>query len=144
MPAWSRILIHHSGAKDSNGADHESIARYHVKGRGWRAIGYHGIVELYGGEYRYFPGRPLTMEGSHEISQNREALGLCLAGDFTNEPPPADQVRLAAERCAKWCIDFGISPDEIHPHRDYRSTICPGKVPVDEIRRQVARILFEG
>lgn len=143
MPAWERILIHHSGARDTNGADWQAIARYHVQQRGWRAVGYHALVELYGGQYLVFDGRPTTMPGAHCPGQNELALGLCLVGDYSELPPPESQVRAAAEKCARWCAEYGISPDEIRPHRDFRATICPGEVPVDEIRRLTAELLFE-
>lgn len=142
-PAWQKIIVHHSGGADSNGADTKSIARFHVRQKGWAAIGYHAVVELYAGRYLVFDGRPTTQEGSHAKFQNRVALGICLVGDFTREPPPAEQVRAAAEQCARWCAKFGISPDEILPHRDFKATICPGLVPVDEIRRLTAELLFE-
>lgn len=142
-PRWRGIVIHHSGARDTNGADWESIARYHVKGRGWSAIGYAGLIELYAGSYRYFEGRGTKRAGAHCPGVNDTHLGLCLVGDFSSVPPPPSQVRAAAEKCARWCAEYGISPDEIRPHREFRATVCPGEVPVDEIRRLTAELLFE-
>lgn len=145
MPAWERILIHHSGARDTNGADTDSIARFHVEDKGWDAIGYHALIERVGDRYVAVAGRPTSMMGSHcrEGGQNRKALGLCLIGDFSVAAPPEEQVAVAADQCARWCAAFGIPPDEIRRHRDYKATICPGQVPVEEIRRRVAELLFE-
>src|SRR5688572_13567209 len=139
MPVWRRILIHHSGAADTKGVDTESIRRWHVDGNGWRDIGYHGVVEMVGVEYEFRDGRPLTMVGAHCPGQNSIALGLCLVGNFTYDPPPEAQIIVAAERCTEWCVRFGIGVESIYPHRQFRATECPGRVDMTRLRALVAQ-----
>lgn len=145
MSRWMRVLVHHSAGPDTAGLDAEGIRRFHTApppaGRGWKDIGYHGLVERQGEAYVFVHGRPLDMAGSHCPGQNTIALGLCLVGNFSEIEPPEAQVAAAARAIAEWCERFGISPGEIHPHRAFRQTECPGKVPVFEIRERVAHLL---
>jgi len=142
MPNWQRILIHHSASPDTPKLDTKAIKRFHVEERGWDDIGYHALVELVGDSYVAVPGRPLSKAGAHCPGQNKTALGLCLVGDWRKEEPPLAQLERAAELCAEWCVRFGIQVDEIRAHREFRSTVCPGLVSIEKIRRLVSRFLF--
>ena len=143
-PKWQRILIHHSASEDGDGVDAEAIRRFHVEVRGWREVGYHQLIERIGNTYQAVSGRPLYMEGAHCPGQNQIALGLCLVGDYSKVAPPMDQMRVAAEVCADWCGRFDIPTEEIHPHRKFKATLCPGRVDVEMLRYLVDQIFLHG
>ena len=140
---WEGALIHHSATGQTVTA--QSITDYHVKERGWLDVGYHGLIELsLSGAWRFVPGRPLSIPGSHCPGKNKTHLGLCLIGNYMNELAPVKQLDAAALVLAEWCIAFDFGPEDIHPHRAYRATDCPGLVDVAGIRARVARLLAEG
>ena len=53
------------------------IRRWHVKGNGWRDIGYHHQIGR-GGEHAV--GRPETAIGAHVTGRNNGTIGICLLG----------------------------------------------------------------
>ena len=142
MPEWQGALIHHSATSPTVTA--KSIMDYHVKERGWIDVGYHGLVEMAPNGFRFVPGRALSMPGSHCPGKNRTHLGLCLIGNFMHSTPPIAQLEVAADVLAEWCVSFGFGPEEIHPHRAYRQTDCPGLVDILDLRQRVLRVLSNG
>jgi len=139
---WVGALIHHSATGPTVTA--KAIADYHVKERGWLDVGYHGLVELAGGGYKFAPGRSLAMHGAHCPGKNRTHLGLCLIGNYANATPPIAQLEVAAEILAEWCVAFDFSPEDIYPHKAFRKTECPGIVDILGLRARVAAILAFG
>ncbi len=141
---WEGALIHHSATAPTVTA--QSITNYHVKERGWVAAGYHGFVSMrLDGGYQFEPGRALSMPGSHCPGKNKTHLGLCLIGNFMDSAPPLAQLEVAAEVLAEWCIAFDFGPEEIHPHRKFKATDCPGgKLDIQGLRERVRRILADG
>lgn len=128
---WRRILVHHSAGADGVARDFDRILREHTlpppDGRGWRTIGYHAVIERVGETFMEIPGRPEWMVGSHCPGQNSIALGVCLVGNFETAPPPQPQVRMLVKKLSAWCRQYRIPIGEIHGHRDYRATLCPGE-----------------
>lgn len=148
---WRGILIHHSATEPDYPWD--GIVTYHVtpppRGRGWRAVGYNYGIEADGkGGWKVREGRSVNIPGAHCPGQNQIALGVCLIGDFTKEPPPDGQLAVAADLCAELCERWGILPIDIRPHRAFRKTECPGKAFTDlrfkAFRDQVMQILVHG
>lgn len=130
MIHWRGVLIHHSATPADTPA--AGIAAYHTapppRGRGWQAVGYHYLIESDGkGGWHVVEGRRLTLPGAHCPGRNQIDLGVCLIGDFTKQPPPDEQLRVAAELCAQLAERWGFTHAEIRPHRTYRQTECPGK-----------------
>ena len=119
-------MVHHSATTDTSKVDRDSIEKYHVNERRWRAIAYHRLYELIGDRYHALEGRPLTWSGSHCPGMNSVALGVCFIGDFTAEPPPNLQLEVGAADIAGLCYLGGISLDKIFEHKDFRATACPG------------------
>lgn len=126
MRRWERIVIHHSGTPDTPELETAGFRKYHTEARGWRDIGYHFVVERAGDDWEILAGRPLHWSGAHTRGQNTRAIGICLAGNFSEGPPPAGQLTAAARFVAGLLDVLGLTPDEIRIHRHYASTECPG------------------
>lgn len=125
-----RMITVHCSA-NSNGAltTGEDIRRYHVapppKGRGWKDIGYHGVIEIDGG---FFRGRADDHMGAHVEGANDGNLGICMIG--TNEFSRAQFTTL------KWVVDhwkaaYEIEDDKVFCHHEWPSAkkqgkTCPG------------------
>ncbi len=142
-----RITLHHtSGIQPMNAADAEAELRFiqdfHQNGRGWSDIAYHFLID---GAGDIFEGRPETVIGSHTLHHNDGNIGIALMGNY--QPPKSDRVtqaeRDALVRLGRYLVQhYGIDPDSLKGHRDYRRTDCPGDnvyVLIPALRRQFAQ-----
>jgi len=81
MKEITEFIVHHSGAARSQTV--EAIRRYHMapkpRGRGYRDIAYHYIID---GKGKLYIGRPLPQTGSH-APPNAKRIGCCVIGDNT-------------------------------------------------------------
>lgn len=119
------LAVHHSGVDVDSSA--ESIARYHIDTQGWPGIGYHFLV--------HWDGTLEYVGDVHEMrynvaSRNREVIGICLPGDFTNRLPSWKQLEATRRLLAE--IQFSLGRFvPIVGHREVAlpgfATECPGK-----------------
>jgi N-acetyl-anhydromuramyl-L-alanine amidase AmpD len=147
------IILHHSATDQRvNGQliDAQFIDRMHARrgfnvpagGRNYH-IGYHYIIR---GDGVVEPGRPEWMWGSHTRGHN-DQLGICLIGDFSSGDNPAG--RKGPVRPTKAQLDslngllrklstkYGFEAQDIHRHRDYANTACPGdRFPFEKVVRR--------
>jgi N-acetyl-anhydromuramyl-L-alanine amidase AmpD len=115
------LLIHHSAGPPSVGA--APIARYHVDDKGWPGIGYHYFIYDDG---RIEQTQPLEAIAYHAGEANRFSVGICLAGDFMDQPPPDAQL-LGTGQLAAWLLsELDLPLEAIQPHKHFRATDCPG------------------
>ncbi len=74
--AITDIIIHCSGSKDGKPVSRESLEAMH-KARGFRAIGYHYVIEPNGD---VVTGRPEAEVGAHVEGHNAHSIGICMIG----------------------------------------------------------------
>lgn len=124
----SRIIVHHSASSRLH-TTLEEIARWHTtpapKGRGFRAIGYHFVIESEG---KVRVGRPLPEVGAHALHSNHDSVGICVVGN--NVGPAVDhwtdaQVDSLRSLIAALRVVFP-SVQQVLGHREVRETECPG------------------
>lgn len=144
-PGWQGVIVHHTTGRDTRGPDLSRHAAYH-RAKGWRAIGYHAVVERLEGEVYVVCGRPMTWVGSHARGFNDSHLGLAFVGDFMEVAPPSDQLREGALWIAGVFRLLGVPveevPDRVLPHREVGNTDCPGAAfPLGDLRDLVATFL---
>jgi hypothetical protein len=131
----TQLVIHHSASNSlrNPGEDGYSIANYHVNSNGWGGVGYHFVIR----HDRHPKGAGVEYVGdlgtwrAHVLNQNPGKVGICLAGNFSEEVPGRRQLELTRQ-----LIDFFIAPNNILPtienysqvvgHRDLMATACPG------------------
>ncbi len=115
------IVIHHSGVSASVGA--ARIAKYQVEKKGWPGIGFHYFIYDDG---RIQQTQPLEISSNHAGGANTISVGICLAGNFTDQPPTEAQL-LSTGQLAAWLLqELDLPIEAIHPHKDYAVTACPG------------------
>jgi hypothetical protein len=133
--AKKSLVIHHSGVHSRNHEDAFSVARYHVINNGWGGIGYHFVIthDSHPNGARIQYAGDLGTWRAHVASDNPGRVGISLMGDFTQEKPGENQLRLARQ-----LIDFLMAPNGILPSINYPSqiighgqiagqaTACPG------------------
>lgn len=79
------IIVHHTATRPD--ASVEAIRQAHLR-RGWKDIGYHLLIRN-GARWK---GRPLDAVGSHAPGWNHRSVGVALVGDYSEAPPPLDQL----------------------------------------------------
>jgi hypothetical protein len=130
-----KIIIHHSATKDGLVfKDWTAIRNYHINTNGWLDIGYHYGVESVDNQYQLMFGRPVSMEGAHCLGQNETSIGVCMVGDFTNEPPTDAQYQTLVY-LIKDIIYPMVGELPIYRHDDFYPTSCPGKLDIEYVRK---------
>jgi hypothetical protein len=162
--AWKGIVWHHSAGPDGIGRDWPSIVKYHTsyrvdyntvtkeeferllkekKGKSfqtpWKAVGYHGGIELVNGSMVFQYGRSFDMVGAHagvvgaSNAFNTEYLGLCALGNFDLTEPTLDMWKFALGVTKVFMTTFGIPRSHVIGHREVydrlgvaRQKSCPG------------------
>lgn len=122
------IVIHHAGFP---GADRDETAlgihRLHREKNKWLGIGYHYLIRKDG---TIEEGRKIDMVGAHTLKNNRESVGICLAGNFDIGRPTREQMESAKVLVAWLSSVYGLDPTKkgvIAGHRDLSDTSCPGE-----------------
>lgn len=139
------LTWHHTAGVDTTRMQWEDIWHEHVVVRGWSHIGYHAIIEQVGGVYVPILARPLYRMGSHAKGANSRNLGVALAGNFMEQPPPDQQIRVAAEFAASMILLNGMEPGCMRRHRNMgvTRTSCPGDAFPFEKLTAVASAIVE-
>jgi hypothetical protein len=115
------LVLHHSAVPASVGADR--IAKYQVEKQGWPGVGFHYFVYDDG---RIEQTQPLEVIAYHAGDANPTSAGICLAGNFTHQPPAEAQL-LATSQLTAWLLQkLNLPVEAIHSHKDYVATACPG------------------
>lgn len=113
------LVIHHSATPDTITA--RSIANYHVTTKDWPGIGYHFVITSDG---EILQTNTLETASYHAGGSNNYSIGICLIGNFMDEPPPPQQINAATALIAYLRTQMG--PLSLQPHRKLNQTACPG------------------
>jgi hypothetical protein len=133
------------------------VARYHtgpnhISPDGCPTIGYAYFVEPDGLIYKCLPH---GVRAWHAGPWNDRAIGVCLAYDAADVPPPKRQLAAAAELCGLLAAQLGLGGDSVLGHRELEGTgyelvdgkavqrkECPGMaIDMDQFRRMVVSAL---
>ena len=118
------IILHHVGGTDRE-VSAATIHAWHLK-NGWSGIGYHFVVHKNGKIER---GRPLDAVGAHCWHHNATSIGINLVGNFEQAETTTRQLDAAMRLIAELSYRYKLKPGAgtVFGHRDFNSTLCPGK-----------------
>jgi N-acetylmuramoyl-L-alanine amidase len=123
-----RITVHHSSEHgDATGEPQDMLRLFEKnhKTKGWACIGYHFIIASDG---RVYEGRPLKYQGAHSTGDNNIGnVGVCLLGNFDRDQVPSAQRQALISVLDRLSRRFSVDKAEIHGHRDFKTTDCPGR-----------------
>jgi len=138
---WKYIVIHHSATQRGSAA---SFHEAHIVVKGWRSLGYDFVIGngTDQGDGVIAPGpRWYSQEwGAHANSTeyNEHGIGICLVGNFEEQPPTAAQWAALKNLCDNLCKRYDIPRNHIVGHNQIRlggSTACPGRfLPLERLR----------
>ncbi len=127
------VMLHHSLTTDGPTVSWGAIRYYHTVIKGWRDVGYHyGIELISSGHHQYYEilqGRMPDQVGAHcyQGGMNRKSIGVCLVGNFDEDPVPQGQMDRTIELVSWLLGEFHIPVENILGHRDFASyKSCPG------------------
>ena len=84
MRKLNEIVIHCLATEQGKEFSVKQITKWHVKGRGFRNIGYHFVIHIDGKIER---GRPLAQMGAYAKGHNRNSIGVVYVGGLINGKP---------------------------------------------------------
>ena len=142
--AWRYIVVHHSATPGGSAALFE---KYHREQRHWEnGMGYHFVigngVDVADGLVEVGDRWVRQIQGAHVGGDfNKECIGICLVGDFSQKRPSARQmasldrlVRFLMARC-------GVPASRVIGHCEARPghTVCPGRYfSMDALRKSLS------
>lgn len=134
---WTAIIIHHSGTKTGNEAIFD---RWHRQGNHWEGVGYDFVIgngtDSGDGQVEVTFRWQQQKTGAHCGGTagnwaNRQAVGICLVGNFNSRPPTNRQMQSLVKLIGFLQKRYNIPSDRIFGHRTTpgaQETDCPGKM----------------
>ncbi len=127
--AISSLTIHHGGEdfnKDRDIKEYlQNLQSWSRSEKNWIDIPYHYIIDLDGIVYA---ARDYIYPGDTNTDYNPEGhLLTCLVGNYENIYPNEKQLESLVNLLTWQCQFFKINPKKIKGHKDFASTLCPGK-----------------
>ena len=126
MRKINKIIIHCSATPEGKDFTVQQIREWHVKGNGWRDIGYHFVIYRDGSIHK---GRPIEQVGAHTTGHNAHSIGICyIGGNIADNKTPKD-TRTEAQRLAliKLVRELKASYPSatVHGHNEFANKACP-------------------
>jgi hypothetical protein len=134
---WTAVVIHHSGTDNGNAAIFD---KWHREGRHWEGVGYDFIIGNGTGSgdgqveptYRWRQQKTgAHCGGTPGNWANKDAIGICLVGNFNITAPTARQMQSLVRLLRFLQRRYGIPRSRIYGHGNTPGytgkTKCPGK-----------------
>lgn len=121
------LILHCSATPEGNEIKTETIRNYHIKGNGWKDIGYHYVIELDGVVKN---GRPVEQVGAHTKGHNSNSIGICYVGGVDDKGNPKD-TRTKEQKESMFLLVYqllnlyNLSLGDIYCHNQFANKACP-------------------
>lgn len=137
MRPINEIIIHCTATAEGKDYTVDQIRQWHVKGNGWKDIGYHYVIYRDGSIHT---GRPIDQIGAHTTNHNTGTIGVCYVGGCAADGKTPKDTRTPQQKAAlvelvrSLKTVFGIN--KVSGHREYAAKACPS-FDVQAWRREV-------
>jgi len=120
-----KLFVHCAATKPDMDIGAKEIREWHVKGNGWRDIGYHFVIRRSGVVEE---GRPVDQVGAHVAGHNATSIGICLVGGIDAAGKPEanftpEQWAVLPRLLRKLKRQFPKAT--IHGHNEFADKACP-------------------
>ncbi len=142
----THLIVHHSAGTNTSDSWSDVVASifdFHVNTNGWSDVGYNWLIDPNGVLYDGRGGGD-NVRGAHMCGFNSRTMGVCLLGNFVDNPPPPLALETLTKLLSWKCCKEDIIPDGrgsiisypgtmkyISGHRDGcapNTTECPGEL----------------
>ena len=137
MRPINEIIIHCTATAEGKDYTVDQIRQWHVKGNGWKDIGYHYVIYRDGSTHA---GRPIDQIGAHTTNHNTGTIGVCYVGGCAADGKTPKDTRTPKQKASlvelvrSLKTVFGSS--KVSGHREYAAKACPS-FDVQAWRREV-------
>jgi hypothetical protein len=121
LESIKRIIIHHTATPAS--VTVQRIAEYQVNDKNLPGITYHFCTTATGQAYQT---EPLTTTAAHAGQNSRDSVGVCLIGNFMENPPSEAQLNATASVLAQVMGNLSIPASQIFGYSEIINTQSPG------------------
>ena len=133
---WTAVVIHHSGTSYGNTAIFD---KWHKEGKHWQGVGYDFVIgngtDSTDGQVEVTFRWREQKTGAHCGGTagnwaNKDAIGICLVGNFNKTLPTVRQMRSVVKLVRFLQNRYGIAKSRIYGHNTTpgaRVTDCPGR-----------------
>lgn len=131
MRTINKIIIHCSATPEGRDYTVAQIRDWHVKGNGWKDIGYHFVIYRDGSVHA---GRPIEQIGAHTKNHNAHSIGICYIGGCAatkngkGEYPPKDTRTPEQRKALKQLVKELLAKypgATVHGHNEFANKACP-------------------
>ncbi len=126
MRKIDKIIIHCSATAEGRDYTVAQIREWHVKGNGWRDIGYHYVIYRDGSVHA---GRPVEETGAHTTGHNAHSIGICYIGGYAADGKTPKDTRTEAQRIALRRLVKELQEKypgaTVHGHNEFANKACP-------------------
>lgn len=126
MRTINKIIIHCSATPEGKDFTVQQIRQWHVKGNGWRDIGYHYVIYRDGSIHK---GRAIEQAGAHTSGHNANSIGICYIGGCAADGKTPKDTRTTAQRAALVKLVNELRSQfpgaTVHGHNEFAAKACP-------------------
>lgn len=128
-PKMISVTIHHTAAITKKGSNEtarmKGIQHYHMNSKKWGDTAYHFLI---GPSGKIYKGRDTKYVS--DTATNYDPTGhfnICVMGNFEEQEPTPEIKKTLVRFVAESLVLNGLTPKDIHIHKDVAATLCPGK-----------------
>lgn len=126
MRKINKIILHCTATTEGRDFTVAQIRDWHVRGNGWKDIGYHFVVYRDGSVHA---GRPLEQIGAHCSGHNANSIGVVYVGGCAADGKSPKDTRTEAQRRALRELVARLQKQfpgaSLHCHNEFAKKACP-------------------
>lgn len=125
MRKINKIILHCTATPEGKDYTVAQIREWHVKGNGWKDIGYHYVIYRDGSIHE---GRPVEQVGAHCKGYNANSIGVCYVGGITEDNKPKDTRTTAQKEAMHRFVGELLAKypgATLHCHNEFANKACP-------------------
>jgi N-acetylmuramoyl-L-alanine amidase len=124
MRKINKIIVHCTATPEEREVTTSDLHKWHVEERGWKDIGYHFFIDIFG---KVHECRPVEQTGAHTKGNNWDSIGVCYAGgldkDLKTKDTRTEEQKDALEHLL--CQLKDTYGGVVYGHRDFSTKDCP-------------------
>jgi len=126
MRKIKKIILHCTATPEGRDYTVAQIRDWHVRGNGWKDIGYHFVIYRDGSVHQ---GRPIEQPGAHCKGYNATSIGIVYVGGCAADGKTPKDTRTPAQNKAMHELVERLQSQfpgaTVHCHNEFANKACP-------------------